>query len=47
MKDGPVGGVVIDEDGLIQDYLRAMDWDPVTTRPSDAKLAALGLAGIV
>jgi len=47
VKDGPVGGVVIDEDALIQDYLRAMDWDPVTTRPSDAKLAALGLADIV
>ncbi len=47
VKDGPVGGVVIDEDGLIQDYLRAMDWDPVTTRPSDKKLEALGLAGVV
>ena len=46
VKDGPVGGVLIDEDALIQDYLRAMDWDPKTTRPSDAKLAALGLAGI-
>jgi hypothetical protein len=35
--------VTIDDDSLIADYLRALDWDQVTTRPSDSKLEALGL----
>lgn len=45
--EGPNAGVTIDDDALIGDYLRAMDWDPVTTRPSDAKLEKLGLRELV
>jgi aldehyde:ferredoxin oxidoreductase len=41
--EGPNEGVTIDDDSLIADYLRALDWDQVTTRPSDSKLEALGL----
>jgi aldehyde:ferredoxin oxidoreductase len=41
--EGPNEGVTIDDDALVSDYLRALDWDPVTTRPSDSKLEALGL----
>ena len=40
---GPTRGVTVDEQTLERDYLAAMDWDPVTTKPSKKKLLALGL----
>jgi aldehyde:ferredoxin oxidoreductase len=45
--EGPNAGVTIDDEALIGDYLRALDWDPVTTRPSDSKLEKLGLGELV
>jgi aldehyde:ferredoxin oxidoreductase len=44
LEKGPVAGVNVDDDLMVQDYLKAMDWDLITTRPSDAKLQALGLS---
>jgi hypothetical protein len=32
---------------MIRDYLRAMDWDTRTTKPSAKKLAELGLSDLV
>ncbi len=40
---GPLGQTTIDLDALEVAYLKAFDWDPVTTMPSAAKLAQLGL----
>ncbi|MBI4300342.1 MAG: aldehyde ferredoxin oxidoreductase family protein [Chloroflexi bacterium] len=41
--EGPLKGVTIDEELMISDYLKAMDWDLVSGKPSRAKLASLGL----
>jgi len=41
--EGPLAGVTVDEATLDGEYLRAMDWDQKTARPSKAKLAELGL----
>jgi aldehyde:ferredoxin oxidoreductase len=46
-SEGPNKGTTIDDKALLADYLRAMDWDQKTTRPSDAKLAELGLTETV
>lgn len=43
LKEGPLAGVTIDENTLVKDYLRAMDWDLGTCRPSRLKLHGLGL----
>ncbi len=40
---GPSMGVTVDEDTLDREYLRAMDWDIRTAKPSRRKLLALGL----
>ncbi|MBM3958010.1 MAG: aldehyde ferredoxin oxidoreductase C-terminal domain-containing protein, partial [Gemmatimonadetes bacterium] len=40
-------GVTVDDQALVRDYLRHMDWDPETTEPSPRKLRALGLSGLV
>ena len=42
-KEGPLAGVTVDEDTMVQDYLAAMDWDPRTAKPSKKKLQELGL----
>jgi len=44
LKEGPVANVTIDDDTMIKDYLRAMDWDLTTTKPSPKKLQELGLS---
>ena len=44
LKQGPVANVTIDDDIMIKDYLRAMDWDLTTTKPSAKKLRELGLS---
>ena len=44
---GPTAGVVVDVADLRDAYLEVMDWDPVTGMPSQARLAALGLAELV
>jgi aldehyde:ferredoxin oxidoreductase len=47
MKEGPLAGVSIDDDTMIKDYLKAMDWDQNTTRPSARKLKELGLSSLI
>ncbi len=47
LKEGPLAGVSIDDDTMIKDYLKAMDWDPETARPSARKVQQLGLSGLV
>ncbi len=46
LKEGPLAGVTVDKDTLIKEYLAAMDWDPVTTKPSKKKLLELGLKDV-
>lgn len=45
--EGPNKGVTIDDESLTADYLRAMDWDSKSARPSDSKLEQLGLLELV
>jgi len=40
---GPLAGVTVDAERLVRQYLKEMDWDLETARPSKAKLLALGL----
>ncbi|HSW58687.1 MAG TPA: aldehyde ferredoxin oxidoreductase C-terminal domain-containing protein [Dehalococcoidales bacterium] len=42
-KEGPLPVVSPDIEGQIAVNLKALDWDPVTTRPSRKKLLELGL----
>lgn len=42
-KVGPLAGVTVDADALINEYLKAMDWDQTTAKPSKKKLIELGL----
>jgi len=44
LKEGPVANVTLDDDTMIEDYLKAMDWDLTTTKPSAKKLQELGLS---
>ncbi|HEY91785.1 MAG TPA: aldehyde ferredoxin oxidoreductase family protein [Dehalococcoidia bacterium] len=45
-KEGPVAGVTVDESTMVQEYLKAMDWDSKSARPSKEKLLELGLADV-
>ena len=45
-KEGPLAGVIVDEDTMVKEYLAAMDWDAKTTKPSKKKLLELGLMDI-
>jgi aldehyde:ferredoxin oxidoreductase len=45
-KVGPLAGVTIDEETLVKEYLKEMDWDLKTARPSEKKLKELGLGDI-
>jgi len=47
LKEGPLANVTIDDDTMIKDYLKAVDWDLTTTRPSAKKLRELGLSRLV
>ncbi len=42
-NEGPLAGVRADIEEQISTNLEALDWDPVTTKPSKAKLLELGL----
>lgn len=44
LKEGPVADVTIDDETMVRDYLKAMDWDTATTKPSAKKLQELGLS---
>jgi len=46
-QDGPLAGVSSDIEGQISENLAALDWDPVTTKPSRKKLLELGMDDIV
>jgi len=45
-KEGPLAGVTIDESVLYQEYLKAMDWDVETAKPSKNKLLQLDLKDV-
>jgi aldehyde:ferredoxin oxidoreductase len=45
-KVGPLAGVTIDAETLVNEYLKEMDWDPETAKPSANKLKELGLEDI-
>lgn len=47
LTKGPLTGVTLDDDLMIRDYLREMDWDTETTEPSTRKLRELGLDGLI
>jgi aldehyde:ferredoxin oxidoreductase len=47
LKEGPIAGVTLDDETMVKDYLRAMDWDLTTTKPSARKLEELGLSELV
>ena len=44
VQAGSLKDVNLDDKTIIRDYLTAMDWDLVTTMPSQAKLEQLGLS---
>lgn len=44
--EGPLRHVTVDEDLMVNDYLKAMEWDMVTAKPSLAKLRSLGLEDV-
>ena len=46
LEKGPVANVTLDDEAMIKDYLKAMDWDLTTTKPSPKKLQELGLSQI-
>jgi aldehyde:ferredoxin oxidoreductase len=43
---GPLAGLTVDIDRLVEDYYEAMDWDLETGKPSRERLLALGLEDI-
>jgi len=43
LKAGPLEGISIDMDTMVKEYLKLMDWDPVTTVPSQKRLKELEL----
>jgi aldehyde:ferredoxin oxidoreductase len=42
-KEGPLAGITVEKDIMVQEFLREMDWDQKTGKPSLAKLQELGL----
>jgi aldehyde:ferredoxin oxidoreductase len=46
-EEGPLAGVSPDIEGQIAVNLKALDWDPVTARPSRRKLIELGLEDVM
>jgi len=42
-QKGPVAGVTVDLNPRVKDYLKAMDWDQETAKPTKKKLQELGL----
>jgi len=44
---GPLKGITVDGDTLRKDYVEAMNWDPVTTKPSPRRLMELGLEHVI
>jgi aldehyde:ferredoxin oxidoreductase len=46
LEDGPLKGVTLDMEAMIQDYFRAMEYDEATGVPTGELLESLGLSGI-
>jgi aldehyde:ferredoxin oxidoreductase len=46
LTEGPLAGVEVDEDTMVADVLREMDWDGKSAKPSAAKLAELGMSDV-
>jgi aldehyde:ferredoxin oxidoreductase len=46
-SSGPLEGITVDIDTLTREYREAMEWDPLTGKPTDACLAQLGLQEFV
>jgi aldehyde:ferredoxin oxidoreductase len=47
LQTGPLKGVTVDTDTLVNEYVKVMDWDPATAKPSPQKLRDLGLEDVV
>jgi len=47
LTTGPTAGVTSPVDKYFDDYYRAMDIDPITARPSDARLDELGIKDLI
>jgi aldehyde:ferredoxin oxidoreductase len=45
-NEGPLAGVSVDKETLVTEYLKEMDWDPLTGKPSKKKLLELNLNDI-
>ena len=46
LTEGNAAGKTVDMDGLVADYLKAMDWDLATGKPSRNKLEQLGMEDV-
>jgi aldehyde:ferredoxin oxidoreductase len=46
LQAGPLKGITVDTDTLVSEYLKVMDWDPVTAKPGDQRLRELGLQDV-
>lgn len=46
LKEGPLAEKMVDLDTLIEQYLKAMDWDITTAKPSKEKLYELGMEDV-
>ena len=46
LTEGPLAGITVDIDRLVEDYFQAMDWDLATGKPSRRRLEELGLEAI-
>jgi aldehyde:ferredoxin oxidoreductase len=44
--EGPAMGITVDLDNRVNEYLKAMDWDLKTGKPSKQKLEQLGMADV-
>jgi aldehyde:ferredoxin oxidoreductase len=44
--EGPLAGITVDKKTLVTEYLREMDWDPLTGKPSQKKLLELDLGDV-
>jgi aldehyde:ferredoxin oxidoreductase len=47
LEKGPLANVTLDDETMVKDYLKAMDWDITTAKPSSKKLQELGLSQLV
>lgn len=46
LPEGPTSGITVDVDSLVEEYYVEMDWDLETGRPSEKRLAQLGLSAL-